>query len=79
MLAMKIFQDSRGLGTCRSCGAPVEWAEMASTGKRMPFNPPIVTVAVLMPVIIDGRIVEDVDPATISHFATCPDAKEWRR
>jgi hypothetical protein len=75
---VKIYQDSRNLSACRSCGAPVEWAETA-TGKRMPFNPPIVTVPVLVPVIIDGRVVEDVDGATVSHFATCPDAKDWRR
>lgn len=76
---MKIYQDSRGLGACRSCGAPVEWAQLAS-GKRHPFNVPIATHAVLVPVIIDGRIVEDVNTAaTVSHFATCPDAKAWRR
>jgi hypothetical protein len=75
---MKIYQDSRNLSACRSCGAPIEWAE-TSTGKRMPFNPPIVTVPALMPVVIGGRIVEDVDPATVSHFATCKDAQDWRR
>ena len=75
---MKIFQDSRNLSACRSCGAPIEWAETAK-GTRMPFNPPIVTVPALMPVIIAGRIVEDVDPATVSHFATCKDAQDWRR
>jgi hypothetical protein len=75
---LRIFQDSRNHSACRSCGAPVEWAETA-TGKRMPFDPPIVTVPALMPAMIDGRVVEDVDPATVSHFATCPDAKDWRR
>jgi len=76
---MKIFQDSRNLSACRSCGAPVEWAE-TTTGKRMPFNPPIVTVPAFDPgVILTGRVVEDVDPITVSHFATCPDAKDWRR
>jgi hypothetical protein len=75
---MKIFHDSRNRSACRSCGAVVEWAE-TTTGARTPFNPPIVTVPVLVPVIIGGRVVEDVDPATVSHFATCPDAKEWRR
>jgi hypothetical protein len=75
---MKIFRDSRNHYACRSCGAPVEWAEL-TTGKLMPFDPPIVTVATLMPVIIGGRIVEEVAQATVSHFATCPDAKDWRR
>ena len=76
---MKIYQDSRSLSACRSCGAPIEWAESAGTGARIPFNPPILTVAVLIPVIIDGRVVEDVDPATIAHFATCPQASHWRK
>jgi len=76
---MKIFQDSRQLSACRSCGAPIEWAESASTRARVPFNAPIRTVAVLLPVLIDGRVVEDVDPMTISHFATCPQRDDWRR
>jgi hypothetical protein len=75
---LRIFQDSRNMSACRSCGAPVEWAE-TSRGTRMPFDPPIITVPALMPVFIDGRILEDVDPATVSHFASCPDAQDWRR
>jgi len=43
MAILLIYQDSRGLGRCRSCGAAIEWAELVS-GKRMPFNPPIVGV-----------------------------------
>jgi hypothetical protein len=50
-----------------------------ATGARVPFNAPILTVAVLLPVLVDGRVVEDVDPATVSHFATCPQRDDWRK
>lgn len=46
---------SKDLGTCRSCGATVRWAE-TKTGKKMPLD-------------ADGT----------SHFATCPDADQWRK
>jgi len=78
MAILKIFQDSRNNGTCRSCGATVEWAELV-TGKRMPFDPPIVAVRT-QGSFISGRVIEEVDSmVTLSHFATCQDAKEWRR
>jgi len=78
MPILQIYQDSRGKGTCRSCGAPVEWAELTS-GKRHPFD------GAIMPVqtqgsIISGRVIEFVDTdITASHFQTCPQAKDWRR
>lgn len=79
MAILKIYQDSRGRGTCRSCGAPVEWAELV-TGKRMPFDPPIVPVRTQGNLLAGERTVEDVDTSvTLSHFATCKDAKQWRR
>lgn len=80
MAILRIYQDTKGLGTCRSCGAPVEWAELTS-GKRMPFNPPIVAVRTQSGLLEgDSRVVEHVDTTiTTSHFATCPDAKDWRR
>lgn len=78
MAALKIYRDSRGTGDhCRSCGAAIEWAELVNSGKRMPFNEPIV----VFPgngAIVGGRVVEEVDSAS-SHFATCPEAKQWRR
>jgi hypothetical protein len=79
MAILKIYQDTRGPGTCRSCGAAVEWAELVS-GKRMPFDPPIVVVRTQGSLLAGDRTVEEVDTSvTLSHFATCPDAKDWRR
>lgn len=63
-------------GTCRSCGAEIEWAETV-TGSRMPFNPPVAFVPRLDDL---GDDVVEIDRATtVSHFATCPQAEQWRR
>jgi hypothetical protein len=80
MPILQIFQDSRGKGSCRSCGAPIEWAELVASGKRMPFDAPIVALKTHGNTLGGARIVEDVDTTvTLSHFATCPNAKTWRR
>jgi hypothetical protein len=77
-LILRIYQDSKGAGTCRSCGARITWAELTS-GKWHPFDGDIVTVR-MQGTFPDGRVIEDVDTSiSSSHFATCPDAKKWRR
>lgn len=67
------------MGTCRSCGAKLVWATTA-VGKKMPLEPCAVA---------DGNI--RIDQAGIarvgrmgtgpyrSHFATCPNANDWRK
>lgn len=77
MTTLQIYQDSKGDGTCRSCGAAIVWAELTS-GKRHPFNAPLIVDGV--PQLAQGaRVVETVAnyPAT-SHFATCPHAVSHR-
>jgi len=77
MAIIAIYADTRGRGYCRSCKAPIEWAEVVISGRRMPFDPPIVAVRTSE---FDRRAVEEVDTTiTKSHFATCPDSKAWRR
>jgi hypothetical protein len=78
MPILKIYQDSRGKGRCRSCGAPIEWAELTS-GKRHPFDDPIV-VTRTQGNILGGRVIEEID-TTVSptHFATCPESKQWSK
>jgi len=79
MAILKIYQSSRGHGRCRSCDAPVEWAELVTSGKRMPFDPPIIVVQTEGSPIAD-RVIEHVDSEiTKSHFATCPDGPTWRK
>lgn len=79
MSILRIYADSRGPGRCRSCGAAIEWAELES-GKRMPFDPPVVPVRMQGNLVQGQRIIEDVDTTVTSpHWATCPDAEKWRR
>ncbi len=80
MAILQIYQDSKGPGTCRSCGAAIEWAELTS-GKRMPFNGPIVAVRTTGNMLDGGRTIEHVDDTTIttSHFSNCPQAGDWRK
>lgn len=70
---------------CRSCGAPIVWAHTVG-GMRLPVD---------LALVAGGNVVLDrtpgvglvatytkPDPAIaryLSHFATCPDAAEWRR
>ena len=78
MTPIAIYADSRRPGQCRSCGAPIEWAETVATGKAMPFDPPIVALRQQSSMLESGRAVEWVDGGT-THFATCPDGAAWRR
>jgi hypothetical protein len=76
MKPIEIYADSRWFGTCRSCGAEIEWAVIAASDKRMPFNRPIV----LEPMLDTGANIVRVDMVrTTSHFATCTDATRWRK
>ena len=78
MALIHIYADTRGRSACKSCQAPIEWAENVATGKKIPFDGEIVPVRSYND--DDHRLIEVVDTAvTTSHFATCPDAKDWRR
>jgi len=56
---------------CRSCDAPIYWVKTA--------------LGRLMPVTVDqgrpGHLLPTVDSegAGIAHFATCPNANDWRK
>jgi hypothetical protein len=77
MGVVKILQETRGDGVCRSCGARIVWAEVAGSGKRMPFDAPL---AAFRAVLVGDHVIEEIDTdISKSHFATCPDAKDWRR
>jgi hypothetical protein len=77
MAILRIYHDSRALGQCRSCRAPIEWAEL-TTHARHPFDAPIRIVR-SQASLVDGRVIDDVDTAVSpTHFATCPHAKAWR-
>lgn len=84
---------SRNSGSkCRSCGAPVKWVSTA-TGKKMPVNEGLIfvlpdtegdtTIVSRDGMVVKGRLVmagtDGAVQGNISHFATCPQAGEWRR
>lgn len=78
MAVIGIYADSKGRGRCRSCHAAITWAETIR-GKRIPLDGEVVTVRTEGSPIT-GRVVEYIDTdITKSHFATCPQANNWRR
>lgn len=80
------------LDNCRSCKAPVVWLTIRPGGRRMPIDPDPVddgnimadlnaAVGVVMSAETVAVLREDDsdEPLYRSHFATCPDARTWRR
>jgi hypothetical protein len=74
---IQIFADTRGRATCRGCHAPIEWAEIVSSGKKMCFDGQIVALSTHHD---PGtrRLVEVVDLAT-NHWATCSQRDQFKR
>ena len=58
---------------------PIAWAEVVDSGKRMPFDPPIVVVAMQGNLLADARVIELVDATTAPHWTTRPDEEKWPR
>ena len=61
------------MSNCRSCGAEVLWVVMES-GAKMICNPKELSFVVLGQ-FDKGKTYRGYEP----HWATCPDAKEWRK
>ena len=72
------------MSRCRSCDAEIVWA-ITSAGRRMPVDAAVDDGGnlVLVPdgddplVLVVGA--DDTRPRHRPHFATCPDADDWRR
>ena len=69
--------------TCRSCGTYVEWVETTG-GKRMPVEQQAGGNIVLQPHLVPDEpplavVVKPGHGTHVSHFASCPEAKQWRR
>jgi hypothetical protein len=73
---IEIWADTRGKATCRGCRAPIEWAEVVKSGKRMPFDGEIVALQTRHD-LATHRLIEAVDLST-NHWGTCPQAKSFR-
>jgi hypothetical protein len=78
------------VSACRSCGAPILWAE-TDGGKRAPLDlDPVPDGTFVIAdrnrwgtprvayVPADALLIDDA-PRYRSHYATCPDADRWRR
>ena len=77
MALLEIWAESINKSHCRSCHAPIEWALLLHSKKRMPFDPPITAVSQRS---VAGNLLLTVDTAkTTTHFATCPHADVWRQ
>lgn len=74
---------------CRSCKAPIFWATTSQMGRKVPVD---VEPRSDGNIIIEGdpsddngvaKYIEADNPYTgpryVSHFATCPQAKTWKR
>jgi hypothetical protein len=72
MKPIMIRTDTRQAGTCRFCGAPIEWALVPKRGQRMPFNPPLVLLPVQAFGVALPHFAEVDMTQTTSHVATCP-------
>lgn len=75
MRTLRVYDDSKGAGECRSCHAKISWFELVS-GKRHPFDGDPVYVQTEHDAGM--RLIGHIDQAE-SHFATCPQAKSWSR
>lgn len=73
---VRIVARSKGRGVCRSCGAPLTWAETFPGKKRMPFDgDPVPRRSEHDPET--HELIEHLSRADV-HWATCPDAKQWK-
>lgn len=75
------------MSQCRSCRAPITWAGTVN-GKPMPLDAAPYEGdderGLFAIHVVDGKTLAvgatpADDPVYRSHFATCPNAKEWRR
>lgn len=69
------------MGQCRSCYARVEWVRTES-GRRMPVEETEGGNIRLDKDLLGERVavmVPEGEGTHVSHFARCPQSKEWRR
>lgn len=72
---------------CRSCNASILWLHTAN-GERMPVDTQPVADGNLRIIngraIVTGATIDLLDPTDdgtryVSHFASCPESREWRK
>jgi hypothetical protein len=78
MALIRVWADTRGESVCQSCGAPIEFVEVVSSGKRMPFDSPIIVVEHILIAETQREIAVIDTKESPSHFGTCPQAQYWK-
>lgn len=72
-----VWSRSRRSAKCRSCDAPLTFAQVAASGKWLPFDAdPVALKTSLDP--STNNLIEHLDAADV-HFRTCPQASSFRR
>ena len=71
---IRLFEDSKQGGTCRGCGAAIDWYETLN-GKRMPMNAG--SVPRKSETHPETRRVVAFFASSESHWSTCPDAQNF--
>lgn len=69
------------MSSCRSCGAPIEWARTPK-GKRIPLDVeprPDGNLAFVAGELVNAAGLPPEVERRVSHFATCPNAAQHRR
>ena len=70
------------MGRCRSCGAQIDWV-VTARGKRIPLDRETSEDGNIVLAEGTARVVQPGEypgePRFKTHFATCPDAKRWRK
>lgn len=78
--------DNAASVKCRSCGANVHWVRMIPSGKAMPVDAEPHSKGTISlnhsrteAIVLPRKLREPGGPLYRSHFATCPEANQWRR
>jgi hypothetical protein len=72
-----VWGTSRRSAKCRSCGAPLVFAQVVASGKWLPFDADPVAIRTSQDPAT-RRLVEHLDAADV-HFRSCPNADAFRR
>lgn len=76
---MNLFNEHSS--NCRSCGAPVVWIKSKRGKWLICDKEPVVGSLGEVLTFNDGSVrkCKEGELGYITHFATCPDAKKWRK
>lgn len=73
------------MAKCSSCGADIFWS-VTSTGKKIPIDSEprkdgniFISNESAVYITANSPESEATTPRYVSHFATCPQSKDWRK